>query len=350
MTSPKLYIADTGMVTSLGLGTASTAAAVAAGLSAYTVSDYENQHGEALTLALVPDSLFEYVEAEIDEGDRYNERHHRTTLMAIMAVREACKSQGSGQAIPLIMALSDVAIDTEGLCPINQNLVQNCSPWVDPTLIRSVQVGRAGGIEAIDIVFRYLMQSTHDFFLVGGSDSYLDSQILAPLIADQRLLAPGGSDSFVPGEGASFLLLTHKPEFARVENGCIIGLHPPGIAIETGHLYSDDSYRGEGLDLAFKKALGHHRNIRSIYSSMNGENYWAKELGVAQIRNHGAFSEDLNVLHPADCVGDLGAATATALICLAAEDLLTGNAQAHLVYSSSDRGNRAAIVVEKFSV
>jgi 3-oxoacyl-[acyl-carrier-protein] synthase-1 len=52
-------------------------------------------------------------------------------------------------------------------------------------------------------------------------------------------------------------------------------------------LLSDETYRGDGLDAAFKQALSEHagEGIHTIYASMNGENYWAKEFGVAYLRN-----------------------------------------------------------------
>ena len=88
----------------------------------------------------------------------------------------------------------------------------------------------------------------------------------------------------------------------------------------------------------------------SIYSSMNGENHWAKEYGVACLRNSHAFKDPVYTEHPADCYGDLGSATATVLISLAAEHLFKNTeAQAHLVYSSSDTAKRGAIVLQKLN-
>lgn len=81
---------------------------------------------------------------------------------------------------------------------------------------------------------------------------------------------------------------------------------------------------------------------------MNGENHWAKEYGVAVLRNRNALKDPVRVVHPADCYGDVGAATATTLIALAAEHLFKHkNARAHVVYSSSDTAKRGAIVIEK---
>jgi 3-oxoacyl-[acyl-carrier-protein] synthase-1 len=138
-----------------------------------------------------------------------------------------------------------------------------------------------------------------------------------------------------------------------VNNGYTIALYPPGIANEPGHLNSDLPYKGEGLDRAFKKALLNHQqyNISAIYSSMNGENFWAKEFGVAQLRNKAAFNEQVKVQHPAENFGDVGAATAPVLLALAAENLWQDQqAKTCLVYSSSDNEKRGAIVIEKTPV
>jgi 3-oxoacyl-[acyl-carrier-protein] synthase-1 len=83
-----------------------------------------------------------------------------------------------------------------------------------------------------------------------------------------------------------------------------------------------------------------------VYSSMNGESHWSKEWSVAYLRNRAAFNEGFRVHHPADCYGDLGAAAGPALIALVLLGMRGGyRAPAGLVYCSSDRGQRAAMLV-----
>ena len=350
MSSPKLYIAGMGMITPLGPNVSTTVAAVNAGISAYSLSEYQTEAGEPITMAKVPDAVFNNIDAEIDEGDRFNLRHDRLTKMAIIAIREACHQIPAEQSIPIVLGMSDRSVDKDGLSSLIENLQENCKPWISTKLSRSLYSGRAAGIEAIDFTFRYLYDEAYPFVLVGSSDSYMDDVLLSSLENEQRLLTQGSSDAFAPGEAACFLLLTHHPELAENRNGFAIALHPPGIAKEEGHLYSDAPYRGDGLDHAFKESLISQpvQTIHGIYSSMNGENHWAKEYGVAYLRNKDKFVEDINLAHPVDCFGDLGAATATSLIVLAAEHLhKNNNAQRHLVYSASDFGLRGAIVVEK---
>ena len=350
MSSPKLYIAGMGMITPLGPNVQTTVAAVNAGISAYSLSEYQTKAGEPITMAKVPDAVFNNIDAEIDEGDRFNLRHDRLTKMAIIAIREACHQATAEQSFPIVLGMSDRSVDKDGLSSLIENLQENCKPWVSTKLSRSLNSGRAAGIEAIDFIFRYLYEEAYPFVLVGSSDSYMDDFLLSPLDNEQRLLTPGSSDAFAPGEAASFLLLTRHPELAETRNGFAISLQPPGLAEEEGHLYSDAPYRGNGLDQAFKKALLNQpeQSIQGVYSSMNGENHWAKEYGVAYLRNKGKFDENISIAHPADCLGDLGAATTTSLITLAAEHLhKNSDTQQHLVYSSSDFGLRGAIVVEK---
>ena len=352
MSSPLLYIAGMGMITPLGPSVGTTVAAVNAGISAYQQSRYYTAKGDAITMAEVPAAIFEDFEAEIDEGESYNEQYDHMIKMAIVALEEACRNQPIEQPIPLVLAMPELDISPAiKHSLLGRNLAKICASWISPSLIRACHSGRASGIESIEFAFKYL-HDKYDRVLVGGSDSHSDYARLTPLDEKGRLLTIGSADSFAPGEAASFLLLTRHPELAQVRNGHVIALHHPGIAGEQGHLFSSEPYRGDGLDQAFKKALIRQsgQSIHSIYSSMNGENHWAKEYGVAYLRNKAAFVDPVRFEHPADCYGDLGAATATALIILAAEHLHKNKKVCkHLVYSSSDTAMRGAIVVEKIA-
>jgi 3-oxoacyl-[acyl-carrier-protein] synthase-1 len=79
---------------------------------------------------------------------------------------------------------------------------------------------------------------------------------------------------------------------------------------------------------------------------MNGENHWAKEWGVAFIRNQSSFVENHGNHHPSDCFGDIGAASGTVMLSIAAIGMQRGylNSPA-LVSCSSDFGERAAVIV-----
>jgi len=83
-----------------------------------------------------------------------------------------------------------------------------------------------------------------------------------------------------------------------------------------------------------------------VFSSMNGENHFAKEWGVSYLRSHERFEEEYRIEHPADCFGDTGAACGPIMIGLALAGFHNEylNAPA-LVYASSDHASRAACIV-----
>lgn len=352
MNDNKLYIAGMGMITALGPSVATTVAAVRAGKSAYQLSEYETEEGEPIIMARVPNRVFEHIDCEFEEeGNTFNNRHERIIRMAIVALRECVSSLSTNEAVPLIFTTSTLSSEDNGYTPFLPALVSNVKPWINAAITRRIAPGRSAGIEAIHFAFQYLMNQPQDYLLVLGVDSFDDESILQSF--GTRILSPGASDAFAPGEGASALLLTKHIELAHRENGCVIALNPPCISEEEGHMFSDKPYRGEGLDKAFKGVLRYQseKNIQKIYSSMNGENYWAKEYGVAFLRNKQKFIDNCSIEHPADCYGDLGAATSTILITLAAEHLHKHKkAKKYLVYGSSDFGTRAAVVVEKIRI
>ena len=122
-----------------------------------------------------------------------------------------------------------------------------------------------------------------------------------------------------------------------------------GDGTEPGHLYSEEPYRGEGLAetvqifLAEAKLAG---PIEEVYSSMNGENHWAKEWGVTFLRNRPAFNPDHGMHHPADCFVDTGAACVPLIVGLAADGLVEGSLKSPvLVYCASDFGYRTVLAL-----
>ena len=347
---PKLYIAGIGMITPVGFDTASTAAAVKAGISGYEASSNFIGEEQPITMTRIPPDALKALDIPIDEG--YYEK--RIIKMAIIAMKEALSAYQGDKPIPLVLAMPETHhdvtyIDTEVF--IKNLLAQEDLP-LRANQIHCLMGGRAAGISGLNWVNQYFNEHNADYVLLGGSDSYWVYPRLGVLGEAGRLLAPENMDGFAPGEGAGFLLLTRHRQKAMAFNKHIVALSLPGCAQEAGHLSSDEPYRGEGLDAAFKQILAEQpcESIHSIYSSMNGEQHWAKEYGVAYMRNKKYFREDVTIEHPAEYYGDLGAATAPVLIGLAAMNLVTKPDYAtHLVYSSSDGAARAAVRVERMA-
>ena len=347
---PMMYLAGMGMITPIGANTAMTAAAAKAEVSAYQASRFHTQGGrQPMTLTRVPRAVFDPMLDKIDQGRYQSAQYDRIIIMAIIALREAVAGHSIQKPVPLILATPEERPDVSYVP--TELLIANLANQKDLPLqtgvARCQPSGRAAGIQGLALAQHFLTHQKAEFVLIGGSDSYWDASRCAALDQDGRVLAPHVKDGFAPGEGAGFLLLTGNPQRAIARNGYIVGLSAPGSSDEPGHLYSDDTYRGDGLDQAFKLALRNYTGapIRTIYSSMNGEHHWGKEYGVAFVRNRKYFHDPVNVEHPAEGYGDLGAATAPVLIALAANDLLNHQRgpATHLVYSSSDGPARAGL-------
>ncbi|HEY6529203.1 MAG TPA: hypothetical protein VIZ65_10955 [Cellvibrionaceae bacterium] len=359
MTANIFYIAGMGMVSPLGGTMAQTYAAIKANISGYACSDYFNKAFEPVTLAKIPDDFF----TANDDHINHVTYAKKLEIMALQAIAEACNQCAFEAVIPTLLVLPDLAEKTQQYLAgdfnnLAQSILQQCAPWVDAKFFRNLSGGRVGGFEALDFAYKYLVEGAQDYILMGAADSHIHLQRLDDLENDSRLLTSLHSDAFVPGEAACFILLTARIELALQHQGCVVAVHRPGIADESGHLYSDLPCLGQGLDTAFKMALHQYtqessaaEKISAIYSSINGERYWAKELGVARMRSQAAFINTVQLQHPADCVGDLGAATATELMALATMDLLKSSpGAAVMVTSSSDFSRRAAVVLERVSL
>lgn len=351
---PLLYLSGMGMVNAIGGSVPMVWAAAGAGINRYTLSRFVDDSGNPIRLASVPDEVFDYPGWALDEGDSHSEPQDHAIKMALHALGQLLEQGAIPELAPLVLAMNEpeLCADCLPLEKFQANLALSDHKWFSPELVRALHTGRASGLEAVAFAFDYLMESFPDGIVIGASDSPNNYTRLRIPEQQNRLLTLGPNNGYAPGEGAAFVVLTADPTKALVDDGAIIAVHPPGLAQEAGHWFSDEPYRGEGLDAAFKAALAGYAGpaIHSIYSSMNGERYWAKEYGVATIRNQAQLGEDVQLVHPAEHYGDLGSASAPTLLALAACDLLKRNrAQSHLVCSSSDTALRGALIVEKRS-
>lgn len=349
----RLHIAGTGMITPVGGNTVMTIAAVNAGINQYQASSFFNKHDKPMTVTTVPEGALPPVHEDL-KNSQLTGREKRLIRLAMPALQEVFSHYPSDQPLPLFLAgpeLIHSSVKTTTAKILTYIKIQT-NANIDLPSSRYFATGRAGLIDAIDMAFRYFSATNAAYVVVGGVDSYLDAATLGNLDAEDRILAEDMADAFAPGEGASFLLL-RNPAIHNDETQNEAVLFEPGIATEKGHRYSEQPYLGQGLADAFKVAIanGSGEKISTIFSTMNGENFFAKEFGVASIRNHSALHEKCKHEHPIDCFGDMGAATAAVLIALAQHRLLKSKTPTqNLVYCSSDMAGRGALCVSTIRI
>lgn len=345
-----VYIADTQLITAAGPTSHANFCAHRAGINTYQAANYHTQDHCQIILSLVPEAIFPPLAAALEDSP-LSARDERLLQLTAVSAQQLFGSY-KGEPVPLIMAGPQNYPDfTNQLpAPFFKCLAMQAPLPIAYATSRMICTGRTGMLEAIRLARHYLASAPYPYVLVGGADTPRHTDWLHFLDRDDRLKcerAGGAGDSFVPGEAVSFLLLTSNPTLALDYNGYRIRLTEPGFAEEPGHLYSNQPYLGEGLDGAVKQALAALPDgyaIDAVFSSMNGENVWAKEFGVAMTRSAHRLKQHKHE-HPAECYGDLGAATGGALIALAAHYATARQPQNCLITTSADTEYRAAICV-----
>lgn len=349
-TRPKVYIAGMGMITSIGGSAFTTAAAVRARCKGLRQSVIPNREFELKKMALVPDDALPPLNRELDKVD-LSARELLMLRLITPAIAEALATVPLKEPPPLFLAMPETLPGSPAAVQANflDHLQAQTNARIDRPMSRLIANGRAGGLHAVDLAFKYFSSTNKDVALIGGVDTYFANYLLGKLDYEGRVLAAGVLDGFVPGEAAGFLLLVSERVADKLPNKPLARVYQPGLATESGHRYSKDPYRGDGLADAFRLAIENSpgQSINTIYSSMNGEHLAAKEFGVAMIRNSTSVDEKVKHEHPADGFGDIGAAFAPVLMGIAALDLQKGWRQGPaLVYAASEQQTRAAIVVQ----
>jgi len=313
------------MLTPIGGSTEMTAASVRADINRVQETDYFNKDDAPMKMARVPDNVL----PELNPGlaaSGLTQRQQRMLRLADVALKEALAAYPLAEPVLLFLAGPETLPGCTTAIAENflDALMQQTGANLHRKHSRLFASGRSGGLQAIEMAFNYFAATGKDFALVGGVDTHLhDFRLLETLDQDDRILAEGVTDGFAPGEAAGFLLLSSARVPPPAGNTQQIRLYPPGLANEPGHRFSDQPYRGDGMANAFRLAIANApaAPIKAIYASLNGENFGAKEYGVALTRNSSAIDENLELEHPADCFGDIGAAFAPVLLGLSAYGL-----------------------------
>jgi 3-oxoacyl-[acyl-carrier-protein] synthase-1 len=353
MSPDSAVIIGIGMVTPLGLNAPQSAASIRAGLSAFEETSIMDKAFNPFVLATIPDEELPELNPDLEKELYFTFRESRLLKLAQMALSEILEPlrKIKSNDIPIYIGLpelkTNIPLDSTAII---RRFSKQISMEFDKRLSHGYINGRAAGLMAINDAMTAIRNGETQIALAGGVDSYKDLYILGTLDMEKRVNSAQNMDGFIPGEGACFLLLATQ-EFASNNNCEFFGnIVATAVGHEPGHLYSEEPYRGDGLAAVFEKLIGSNSGklppIQTIFSSMNGENHFAKEWGVAYIRNKEHIAEEFRIEHPADCIGDTGAASGPIMIGLALAGFRKEYLKAPaLIYASSDYGDRAACIV-----
>jgi 3-oxoacyl-[acyl-carrier-protein] synthase-1 len=345
----KIVIAGIGMATPVGLSAKNTYYTSRTGVSMFEEINTLDKQAQPIVMATIPDDCLAW--------SLPNEKFippAGTTERLFSLYRLACEdltcqlseSDINDHSLPLFLGVPDALFNKD---LVQQLFLSYSDLNMNEQSIRAYSDGRASSLIALHEALNHVRSGQCKGAYIAGCDTYKDLMILERLDKKSRLKSSGNLDGFIPGEGACIFLITTE-QYAK-QNNCNIyaQLLSSSRGFEAGHLESEEPYRGDGLancvtDLFAEADIS--QKIAHIYSSMNGEHYWTKELGTTYIRNKEKIAENFNIEHPVDCFGDTGAASGLILAGLAAFALFKGDIDTEaLVYASSDHGERCAVLV-----
>lgn len=319
-----VHVVGLGVQTSIGLTLPSTIAAIRGSICRFRVYDHLRDHrtGEALTLALL---------STLDRTlPAFERMRHLATGAALQALApwSALLPSLSGDAARLPAIVAIPATRPGWLHPAGLRLVREILvslPFEFDALGSFVLPGaHTAGFGALALACEKIRRREAELFLVGGVESYADIDTLDWIASQERLKSESTPFGMIPGEAASFLLLasdTVVMQKGLISFGEIIDVHQ---TVEADPWYT---YRPSTANALTEALFGvlvppgeAPRQAVTTYADLNGEAWRAEEWNLAYVRTGRYHGHPLDLRHPPQCTGDIGAATGSFLVAMACFD------------------------------
>lgn len=339
-------IVSWGARTSLGLTAAASAAAVRAGIAGFQEHPFiVDSAGQPMVTA---------------HASYVTSMHQQERLLELLvpAIEEALAPLQSRKSILQPIALSLALPAPQANQPsrgieFSEELRKHLK-HIPLASITTFEVGHAAGVLAMQHAIHQMASNQTGLQLIGGVDSYITPGILECLESQEQLHNAGLEGNpwgFIPGEAAGCLLLASgkASENYQLPSRCRIA--SLGVANESNRIKTNTVCLGRGLSEAFAQTLEDYpsdQKIAQVICDQNGEPYRADEYGFTILRHGQHFRAGSDFLAPADCWGDIGAASIPLFA------ILTGEAcerayllgKHYLIWASSESGERGAVLLE----
>jgi 3-oxoacyl-[acyl-carrier-protein] synthase I len=326
-----------GMVTAVGLNSPSTCAAIRCAIDNFSETRFMDRGGEWIIGSQVP----------LEQPWR---GLPKLVHMAAPAIQECLAHVGDvrPEMIPLLLCVAEKERPGR-LAGLDDQLFHDIEDQLGVHFHRHSGViarGRVAGALALAEARRLIYEERVSFCIIAGADSFLVAATLDAYEKSDRLLTSQNSNGFIPGEAGTAVLIG-PPSRPREPEFLCIGM---GTGEEKATIDSEEPLRADGLVTAFRAAFveaGRTMDDLDLrLTDSNGEQYWFKEAALAMTRTLRARKERFQIWHPADCIGETGAAIGpcTLGVALAATRKRYAPGPGILFHFGSDSGERIALV------
>jgi 3-oxoacyl-[acyl-carrier-protein] synthase I len=329
-----------GLVSSAGLDRGSACAAARAQLSSFQQSRFISHAGDPI--------IGGYIDALGSEVG--TSRLIQLAAGALAPVLEALEPYADIETVPLYLGLPErrtVNSPGDGVVAglAAEAGLNTGSRW------RAIHEGHGSALLALERAIDEISRDETELCIVGGVDSYWQEETLDWMAEQRRLISETSRDGLVPGEGAAFILVASQTAARRMD------LQPEAliasIATDREPYPRNDGgiCIGQGLTSVMRRALTHPTGNGAradwVLCDMNGESLRGTEWMYAYIRTGKMHRDPLEIWHPADCWGDVGAASGAMLLAQAMHALSEGYGRGSrvLVWTASDGPWRGAAVL-----
>nr|WP_319490556.1 hypothetical protein [uncultured Desulfobacter sp.] len=334
-----LAVQTCGIICHAGLTAPAACAAIRCGLNNFSETRFMDGNGEWIVAAEVP--------LETPFRGRTKLIH-----MAAMAIQEALSNLTEDEIRTTSLILCLPEMDRPGrMTDIDQSLLQEIEEVTGFQFAGSstlIAEGRVGGVTAIKLAHELMHAGKTSRVLIAGTDSYVTAATLAAFEKEDRILTGKNSNGFISGEAAAAVLLVP----AQSARNAAITIKGIGFGSEQAHIRSEHPQRAQGMVQAVKAALSMAEcelgDLDYRICDVSGEQYYFKEAALVLSRILRKRKEEFDIWHPAECIGETGAAILPVILAVASAAAAKGYAKGNgvLCHFSNDNGQRAAIVVQ----
>ncbi len=338
-----VYLVGAGAVTSVGIGLPAVMAALHAQINQFRQSARfpSVMTGQPLILARL----------ESDDPDASDLT--RLRQMALLAATECAAVIEGATPVPVFLS---VPPERPGwgeaeIARLSGEILSMLPTPADVDRSRMVATGHHGGLAMMAEAAALIAQGEAQLCLVGGVESP-GQPALDWLDRQGRLKGEDTPTGLVPGEGAGFVLLASEAFVAANPTLPHVVLQAAAQAEEPSPWYDGKPNTGDGLSQVLRQVLPTKDSRADVtYCDQNGETWRTEEWSTAYLRTGASHGHPLDLRHPADCWGDVGAASGPLLAAMAWSDLNDAPAEgphSALVYCASDTNPfRSAVLLAK---